>query len=434
MAKQKGIKAWHVIVGIFVILVVTGYINLSGLLGGILGGPQIIYTAPDGTTFTNYNNYLIYMDANFPNVDVDDQDIPDTTRDPATLQFSTYNFVTRTAVTTATTTADITKAVNGKFDLMTSADTLTVSSTPDQTAQYFSEGDEIIIRVDCTGNPTNGLDYYDGWYYVKIKEGNSIYFLTRDMVSGTPGNYVVNTAGAQKTTSKVVYTSGTTPYWDIGQLYLYPRQAVADFDIYLTYSGVDLASVTDGSTWVDTAAEITANATMADTDEDITFSMYAGNADLGWGWPTLVVTSTGELKEYEAVLIFSTAMTSIGTQDFLDEGWKAINDGTLYAEKAFYKVIGPYYPAKGAKSSFSVNIPINSAAAAASTAFLSKLWVIDLQNPDNVAIGSVSTSVPTAYGFVTAYGPGAMVQAKAYTTSSGAGSGNVLQVYITTPS
>lgn len=365
---------------------------------------------------------------------------PTTGHESAILQLQVVNYIGRAGVTTATTTADVNLAVNGVFDLLVQSDTLTIASNPDLMAVYYPEGSELLIRVGCVGNPTNGLDYYDGWYYVKLVEGNPVYYVTPSMltpVSTSPTyTYKVSTAGAQVTGDIVSWTSGTTHYWDIGKLCMYPRQAAADFDIYLTYANLDLASVTDGSTWVDTDAEITANATLASDDEIFHFAMEAGNADLGWGWPLYVVTQQGQFKQYNSFLIMSTTMTAIGNSKLANYGWKPINDGTLYTEKAFYYDVtanmGPLYPTKGSKLAFTVPIPIDATAATASTAYLFKVWAMDCQLESDVAVGATTTSLPTAYGMVTSYGPGALIQASAYTASSGAGSGRLLQVYLTT--
>lgn len=363
-----------------------------------------------------------------------------TGHDSGAIQLEVIDYILTTGVTTSTTTADVCLANGGTFDFLKAADTLTVAANPDEMGTMFAEGSEIIIRVGCTGNPSNGLDYYDGWYYCRLYEGEPIYYLNADMlsvVSSTPTyTYKVSTAGAITTGHIVTWTSGTTNYWNIGKLAIYPRTSATDFETYLIYQGADLASVTDGATWVDTAAEITANATLVSDDETLTFKTYIANASLGWGWPLYVISQSGEFKEYHSFLILTTQMTAIGSSKLLSGGWVPINDGTLYAEKGFYydvtKNMGPQYTSKGSKHDFSVDIGIDATAAAASTAFLFRLWALDVQLESDVSVGSTSTSLPTAYGFVTAYGPGALIQAKAYTTSSGAGTGFIMYVYITT--
>jgi hypothetical protein len=112
---------------------------------------------------------------------------------------------------------------------------------------------------------------------------------------------------------------------------------------------------------------------------------------------------------------------------------KPITASTLYAEKGWLKEISPAFPAKGNKAGWAVKIPINSQAATASTAYKVSVWLNDCQNLDNVATVGTSTSYPTAYGFVTAYGVGAVVPNTALTFSSGAGATMQLMAYLTTP-
>ena len=361
------------------------------------------------------------------------------TGESAVIQLQTVNYIGRAGFTTSTVTTDACLAVGGVFNFLVQTDTLAQASNPDTMAVYYPEGAEVILHTGCTGNPTNGLDYYDGWYYVKLGVGNPVYYLTPSMltaVSTSPYTYSVSTSGAQTTGDIVTWTTGTTHYWDIGKLNLYPRIAAAGFDTYLTYASADLAKVEDGATWIDTAGEITANATLASDDEVFYFEMHAQHADIGWGWPLYVISQQGEFKQYNTFIIVTTDMTALGNTKMTNYGWKAINDGTLYTEKAYYYDVtanmGPQYPTKGSKLSFTVTIPIDASAATASTEYLWKLWTLDCQLESDVAVGATTTSLPTAYGMVTAYGPGALVQATAYSTSSGAGTGRILQVYLTT--
>jgi hypothetical protein len=368
---------------------------------------------------------------------------PPGTHESGQIQLQIVNSIGKAGVTTSTTTADFCQASNGVFDFLVQTDTMSHASNPDTYNVYYPEGAEVIIRVGCTGNPTNGLDYYDGWFYVKLVEGNPIYHLTKDMleVVSTSPHYsyrVRSTAGAQTTGDVVTWTSGTTHYWDVGKLLMYPRLSAANFDTALSNQTHDLATVLDGSTWIDTAAEVTANWTLPSDDEKLVLQVMGGAADLGWGWPLYVIGQNGEFREYHSFILVSTAMTAIGNTKLANGGWTKINDGTLYTEVAYYYDItanmGPQYPSKGSKLTFTVDIPIDAAAAAASTEFLFKVWVMDIQLESDVAVGATSTSIPTAYGMVTSYGPGALIQASAYSTSSGAGSGRILQSYLTTAS
>jgi len=62
-----------------------------------------------------------------------------------------------------------------------------------------------------------------------------------------------------------------------------------------------------------------------------------------------------------------------------------------------------------------------------------KLWLQDMQYVPNIAIGAATTTLPTVYGFVSNYGIDATIFAKAFATSSGAGTDVVLTMYPITP-
>jgi hypothetical protein len=124
-------------------------------------------------------------------------------------------------------------------------------------------------------------------------------------------------------------------------------------------------------------------------------------------------------------------MTAIDTGQLASEGWLPINDNTLYAEKAYYKVLAPMFTTKGSILA-QQSIPVPTYCAAASAArYIFRFWILDVQLLSSVAIGSTTTTVPTAYGMVTALGPGVMVQATAYSTSSGVGSGQAITCWAT---
>jgi hypothetical protein len=159
---------------------------------------------------------------------------------------------------------------------------------------------------------------------------------------------------------------------------------------------------------------------------------------MGWGKHFFVVMQNGAIEEYGAVMVVSTAMTAIAVPD----GWNSITMSTLYAEKAFYKVLdcdhfdsdvsGTMFPVKGFKPSWAVNIDIDATSAASSTKFLFKFWIEDCQRLSIVGTTGTTTSMPTAYGFTTSYGVGAVVHATALTVTSGAGETEQLSTYCTT--
>lgn len=398
-----------------------------------------VYSAPNGVTFTDYADYIAYMNANYPGQVIEDP--PTTiTRDAALLEFSVYDILSGGAVTTSTTSFDVCQAnAAGEFNLKAQADTVTVASTPDYNpATKFAQGTEIIMHVDCTGNPSGGLDYYDNMYYTKLIEGYPIYRLTYEMFTGSPGAYKINIpANAETTGFTITYgVTSDTYYWNVGKLFIHPRASAANFDTKFSYQSTKLAEVTDGSTWIDTDAEITANATLSSTTTTAYFEVIMGAANIGYGSEVLTVDKDGEIGRLHAFLIMSTTMQNINFDPLDSNDWIAISDSSLYNEKAFaYDItanMGEQYGQKGVKDEWSIPIPIWSQAD--NTEYLFKLWCIDMQKPESVAAGYTTTTVPTAYGFLTAYGPGAMLQASAYTTSSGAGSGRILQSYLTSPS
>ena len=393
------IKGWHVLV------LILGFALLSGWITVPYWNPPTT-TTPPGTQ-------------------------PPTgtiTHPAAQIQLQVADFIQNTGVTTATTTVDFCQASGGIFDLLKQADTMTHATNPDTYNVFYPDGTELIIHADCSGNPTNGLAYYDGWFYVVLHEGNQVYRLTPSMlqVQGSSPSYTykVSTAGAQASGSVVTWTSGTTNFWDLGKIYIMPRTTAAGLNLAITYGATTLSSVTDGSTWV--TGSSTANATLAGNTEHLNFVVDFDSANLGWGWKLYGISTSGMFNEYTPILAFSTNMTAIDTAQLNAEGWKPINDNTLYAEKAFYKPLTAMYTTKGSICDpAAIQVPVYDAAASAGK-YIFKFWIIDFQLESSFAIGSSSTTVPTAYGMITAFGPAAMIQARAYTTSSGAGSNQAI--------
>jgi len=397
-----------------------------------------IWVAPDGTEFDNYWDYYNYYMQHWGTAPPESPP-SDTGREAAKVQFNIHDAITDDDVSGSTTEVDVTKVKNGYVDFLTKEETISVSSNPSTSALYYAEGDIIVLHVlsDTDRVDASGEDYYDVWYYVQLKDGASVYQLTMDCLTVAQTSptykYTLNLANGIPTGYKVAYTAGTTPYWDIGVLKLYPRIEADNLDIYLKHEGTTLAKVTDGSSWVDTDAEITANGTMTTTSEDLIIEIRADVTDFCYGLPMFSLTQTGQLIERRAVLIVSTSMTNIGTADIYDEGWSMIQKPDLTAEVAFYKILDAMVPLRGDKFSVSITFPVDASAAASSTKFIFKVWMLDIQVPSYVAQGSTTTSVPTAYGMINEFGIDSIIYARALTVSSGAGDNEVLRAYLTTP-
>src|SRR3972149_2678241 len=190
--RSKGVPVLAV-AGIVIAVIVLSYVFapvISSWLGG-MGVPQVtVYAAPDGTEFTNYNAYLDYMRTYFPGQQPEGQVIAPVARDAAQIQFTIVDYVQRGAgMTTSTTYLDVVKAESsGKFDLMNNDDAVTIATAVDQSASFYAEGDKLLLKTACTGNPRGGLDYYDGWVYVVLEEGNPIYIInSKSAFAGSVG-------------------------------------------------------------------------------------------------------------------------------------------------------------------------------------------------------------------------------------------------------
>ena len=355
------------------------------------------------------------------------------------LYLEVVDSVLGTGITTSATTVDVAAAsASGTFNFITPAgsDTKAQAANPQAMNTIWAEGTKLIVMPDCTGNPSGGLDYYPAMYYVELSDGATVYELNSKncftLSSSNPPTYTINpTAGRALGNRVTKYQASNVFYWNIGKINLYPRQAAADVDIYLSYSTTTLSSVTDASTWVDTAAEITANATLTDDIEDLTFTMIGATNNMGWGKRFFAINQQGYIEEYGATILVTTAMTGIAKPS----GWNTITMSTLYAERGFWKDISDMslaFPAKGNAPKWSVEIPIDATAATASTAYLFKAWINDCQKLSIISEVGTSASVPSAYGFVTSYGLGAVAHAPVLTLSSGAGATMQLMVYLTT--
>jgi len=426
------------------------YLLIAGLLIALFTGlitvkwgeepaepPLTIYTAPDGVQFNNWADYYNYYLQGWGTPPPDQPTPPSTVRDAAKLQLGFHDAITDASVSGSTTELDIGKVKSGYWDPLSSEETVSITTASFQSALYYKQGDILILHCLSDTDGTGGTDHYDTWYYVKLVEGEHVRGLTPSTLETYQSSpqylYTISLGTGESTGYTVSYTAGTTPYWDIGVLDLYSRSTAANLDTYLKHLGTTLASITGGTAFVDTDGEITANGTMTSTAEDLYVDVYAGAVDISYALPFYTISQKGQFMERRAVLVFSTAMTAIGTQVLYDEGWSTLSKPDLTAEVAFYKVLEPMIPNRGDKFIASEKIPIDASAAASSTAFVFKIWMLDLQIPAYVASGSTTTSIPTAYGLANEYGIDAVIFAVALTVSSGAGATEVLRAYITTP-
>jgi hypothetical protein len=411
-------KNEHILIAVLLIVIAgasLGYVNLRN--GSITSNPN----AQPQTTGVPYQT------------PTQTQTPSGTTAPDAQLYFEVTDAIAYSDVA-STTYVDVAKAQSGIFNFLQLFDTKAQASNPQAMNSMVSDGSTLIIHIGSTVTPTHGAGYYDGWYYCVAHVGNPIYQMDySDFVSASslPSyTYTVSQTalGSDPIVGYVSWTSGTTPYWNLGKLYIFPRIST-DSTESVSYQATTLATLSDGSTWVNVNTRITANATLASTNEQLTFSMYAKYSNLGYGFPMLVVGSNGAIIEYQTYIVFTTSMLSIETPS----GWNLLGDSTLYAEKGFYRAIGPFFAPKGGTMSFQISIPIDSSNAPTATKYKFSFWVIDMQNPNSLPGGSMHTTIPTAYGFIYQYGLAACEQTYAYTTGSGASATSQLQAYLTTP-
>jgi len=438
----------YMVIGLAVVLLLamTGYITLPKW--GQSGTPVI---PTSGTTFpanpavgqafyrTDLTQNYVYTATGWQTTTTPPVIPPIGTTMPDAQPYLEVTDSVRKSSLASTTTAyvDIFRGVSGQFDFLNRFDSFVMATEPNAGHSMIPDGSALVFHCSETANPatSTGLDYYDTWFYAIAHVGNTIYALDSAnfvVASTVPYRYTINTAGATPTGYTVSWTSGTTPYWNFGKLFIHPRTALADMNMILQYSTTTLASVADGATWIrDTT---TANATIAGKSEHITMALTFDGTSNGWGYTMMAVGSAGQINTYKPVIIMSTNMTAIDQGQLQAEGWSGVADSTLYAEKAFYKVLDACIPTSGQKAvDYRIPIPVYSTAAATSSPFIFKFFVMDLQQTVNVAQGSTTTGVPTAYG-VSQVGPSIAIHGAAYTVASGIVSTEQIQCCITTSS
>jgi hypothetical protein len=352
-------------------------------------------------------------------------------RDAVKVEFTIQDGINSTAITGGNTRVDIIKAVGDviSFGVDGKIEQVTVNSAPEQSTQSYQEGDLLIFHASSDADPTGGEDLYDKWFYCRLVDGEQVREFRPYLVAPvqtSPYKYkFVNEQGGVPTGHRVAYSGGDTPYWSVGIFRLPPRTSDANLDSYLMYGGTTLTAVTTGSDWNFDQANQTADATLTSDDDELTLKILAGANNVGFGSPLITVTQGGKLEERVAVCVITTNATSIGVSALQEEGWTLMQDSTLTSEKGFFITIPEMIPEYGDKFALDITIPIDASGLAGSTAFSMNVWILDCQLLSNVAMGTTSGSVPTAYGCVGEFGIDAINHPRAYTTSSGAGSGMI---------
>ena len=320
----------------------------------------------------------------------------------------------------------------GLFDLLNAVEETEYDAAPDTSAGTYTTGDKLILAVSSDNDPTGGDETYPRWFYVNsLDHGakvlafpivNPISALNAQVDGTGQYKYTVNQAALQDVGQSVVWLAGTTPYWDFGTFELYGRVDNAGMIQQLTNKGTVGTTLNDGATWEDTVGEINANFTFTSDQEDIYFELIGEAADVAYGLPYLAVTATGQVIQYNAVLVITTNALSLSIQPLLDDGWVQLNKPDLTADLAFYYILDPTkggIPANGDIINIKVPITINDAGLTASTTYQLEGWVLDGQNVAYVAQGTTTTSLPTVNGFLTEYGLDTVVEPLALTVSSG---------------
>jgi hypothetical protein len=319
---------------------------------------------------------------------------------------------------------------NGNFDLLDPVEETEFDAAPDTSSGTYRSGDELLIAVSSDNDPTGGYETYPRWFYIEsLADGASIKALPLrnpiSAISGTPGNYKVNGGMCEDTGYDVAWLTGTTPYWVFGDYFeLYGRVAKDYLIQQITNKGVVGCTLNDGATWEDTDAEINANFTLTADTEDLYFELVGEAADVAFGLPALAVGSNGEVKQYNAVVIWAT--DAIGMADLtglFDDGWVQISKPDMTADIAFYRIIDPVadgcIPSTGNVINCKIPISISDSGLVASTEYEYEGWVLDWQVVSYVASGITTTTVPSGNGFISEVGSDTVVEPLALTISSG---------------
>jgi len=346
-----------------------------------------------------------------------------------TAKWGIDTVTTQTATTTGDTAyVSICVAQNGQFNVMLPSEKTEFDATApaaDESAKFYSAGDELLIYVSSNDDASDCNETYSRMFYIEsLDHGspvlslplqNPISALTR---SGSANNYRYSVDGSRcETTGQTVlwYEGGDGSYWRFGTFTLYERIADENTIVQHISAGVVGATYNDGATFEDQDSDIDANYTFTGDSQDIYLQLIGETANGAWGVPTLAITSAGEIKQYQGVIIFATDAVGILAQPILDDGWQYMNVPSLTNDVAFYYVVNDI-PALGYTLDISVPITIDDTGLSGEYEF--EVWFLDWQCVNDVARGSTSASVPGGNGMVAEVGADAVSQPVALTVVS----------------
>lgn len=334
---------------------------------------------------------------------------------------------------------------NGVFDTLKKRESTEFDAAPDTSTRTYTTGDDIVIAVSSDDDAKTGAtENHPRWFYIKdLSEGAAIrsfdIYNPISAISQTPGSstFTVTESRLGDTVGTVKFVDDQTDYWDFGTFEVYEHAAKDYILAKITYAGATGSSVSNGATWIDTDAEITANFTLATHSEDLKFELNGETTNTAFGLPVLSVNEDGTIQQHNAVLIWGTDGTEVDPTDLTADGWQPINKAGL-DEVAYYYVIDPRtdggLPTMGDSFSISIPISLDTSALTASTEYEFEAWAIDWQLVSNVAIGATTTSLPSNNGFISDPGCDSVVLPLALTVSSNALATPQLMGHFTTAS
>ena len=403
----------YAIIGILVIAVFAMYSGYSWTPQGGVTGPDdtpTVPTLPDGTPVTPV--------------------VPSGSIRTGNAKWSISTITTQTASASGDTAyVGITVADSiGNFNPLVYSERTELDASPDTSANFYSAGDELLLVVSSDDDASGCNETYSQWFYIEsLDHGadikalplqNPISALTEYKV-GNNYEYKVTGSRCVATGQKVAwYEGGDGSYWNFGTFKLYERLADENTIVQHISAGVVGATYNDGATFEDTDSEINANYTFTGDSQVIYLQLVGQTTNGAWGVPTLAVTSAGQIKQYQGVIVFTTDAIGIDTQPIFDDGWQQMSKVGLTADLAFYYVVNDI-PTLGNTLDVSVPITINDNLLVTATEYEFEVWFLDWQCVEDVARGSTSATVPSGNGMVAEVGADAVSQPLALTVSSG---------------